>query len=520
MPGMAIILARLSDVRDDDERGIEGQVDDAYACARRLGWGMGPRATHVIIENAESGDALRGVSAFKRKKIRVPGSERAVLRTVRPGFRRALDMLGDGRADGLLAVDLDRAMRDPRDLEDLIDVVEASSPRIPVESVTGSLRLANDADVTMARVMVAVANKASRDTARRVARARLRAAMNGDTSAGGRRPYGWNADRTTLCGPEAAEIRDWHNAILAGVSLRQIAAGLHDRGVPSVTGAPWVAVTVRDMLLRPRNAGLTAYRPVSSGLPEGPPYSDAEIVGPGPWEAIVPESTWRAVCAILTDPSRRNGPGRPPRYLGSLIYLCGKCNDGTTLAISRSGSGQGRYARYTCMPERQRNGLPMTERQWHLGRDAAHVDEFVSETLIARLERPDAADLIQAPEAVDLTALRAEEASLRELLNEQARLHARRVLTGEQLAAGSRELQASLANVRAAITAAEESSPLAGLAGWPGIREIWPGLDLGRRRAVLRALADVTVLPAVRGGRLPGGGYFDSASVRIDWRRE
>jgi hypothetical protein len=52
----------------------------------------------------------------------------------------------------LVALDLDRLARDPRDLEDLMDVVEASSPRIPVQSVTGPLRLDNNADVAMARV--------------------------------------------------------------------------------------------------------------------------------------------------------------------------------------------------------------------------------------------------------------------------------------------------------------------------------------------------------------------------------
>ena len=163
-PRNAIILARLSDLRDDDERGADGQVSDGHDYARRIGWAIGPRLTHVIIENNEAGSGLRGVSAFKRRRIALPDG-RAELRTVRPGFRRALAMLADGRADGLIALDLDRAMRDPRDLEDLIDLVEQSSPRIPVESVSGSLRLANDADITLARVMCAVANKASRDTA-------------------------------------------------------------------------------------------------------------------------------------------------------------------------------------------------------------------------------------------------------------------------------------------------------------------------------------------------------------------
>ncbi len=45
-----------------------------------------------------------GVSAFKRRRITLPDG-RAELRTVRPGFRRALAMLADGRADGLGVVD-------------------------------------------------------------------------------------------------------------------------------------------------------------------------------------------------------------------------------------------------------------------------------------------------------------------------------------------------------------------------------------------------------------------------------
>ena len=112
-------------------------------------------------------------------------------------------MLADGRADGLIAIDLDRACRDPRDLEDLIDVVESRSPRVPVESVTGSLRLANDGDITMARVMVAVANKASRDTGRRVASSHMHRATGGQFR-GGPRPFGFEPDGTTLIPSEAA----------------------------------------------------------------------------------------------------------------------------------------------------------------------------------------------------------------------------------------------------------------------------------------------------------------------------
>ena len=196
-PRQAIRLTRISDARDDDTKGVDAQGRDCDGRAERIGWTIGPAATHHIVEN--------DTSAFKRKKILLPDGRRE-LRTVRPGFRQALAMLADGRADGLIAYDLDRAVRDPRDLEDLIDVVESKVSRIAVESVTGSLRLANDADVTMARVMVAVANKASRDTARRVARARQRQAEGGQWG-GGKRPFGFEPDGVTVNPVEAAGRR-------------------------------------------------------------------------------------------------------------------------------------------------------------------------------------------------------------------------------------------------------------------------------------------------------------------------
>jgi hypothetical protein len=416
-------------------------------------------------------------------------------------------MLADGRADGLIAYDLDRAVRDPRDLEDLIDVVESKDPRIPVESVTGSLRLANDADVTMARVMVAVANKASRDTARRVSRARRRQAENGEWG-GGKRPFGFEADGVTVNPPEAAEIRQAAAAILAGVSLAQVTASLRDRKVPTVTGAKWSTVTVRDMLLRPRNAGLMVYRAEGGRGPRKVRlYTDADLVGKAPWGEILPEETWRAVHAILTDPSRTVGPGPTPRWLGSRLYQCGVCDDGTTVVVSGHTSHGYRYQRYIC------------RETGHLSKSAVPCDKYVETVITDRLSRPDAAHLLIPPAGGDSTAadLRREVASLRELLNEQARLHARRVIDGQQLAAGSAELRVRLSTAEGSLSALEVTSPLVVIAGHPDAAAIWDGLDLGRKRAVLRAAVTVTLHPAPPGRR--AGGRFDTDSIDIDWKR-
>jgi DNA invertase Pin-like site-specific DNA recombinase len=194
LPQRAIVLTRISDARNGDVAGVARQEADARALADRLGWVIG----ETVVEN--------DTSAFKRRQVRLADGSKA-MRTVRPGFRRALSLLETGEADGLLAYDLDRVARDPRDLEDLIDVVESKNPRVPVESVTGSLRLANDGDVAMARVLVAVANKSSRDTSRRVARKHEELAVNGRPSGGGQRGYGYETDGMRVRPDEAAIVK-------------------------------------------------------------------------------------------------------------------------------------------------------------------------------------------------------------------------------------------------------------------------------------------------------------------------
>jgi site-specific DNA recombinase len=112
---------------------------------------------------------------------------------VRPRFRALLSSLARGGAEAMIAYELDRAVRDPRDLEDLIDAKVLYGFR--VLSTTGSLRLDNDSEIAMARVLVAMANTSSADTSRRVARASKQQALDGKWH-GGRAPTGtgWIAD--------------------------------------------------------------------------------------------------------------------------------------------------------------------------------------------------------------------------------------------------------------------------------------------------------------------------------------
>lgn len=479
-----MLYLRLSDARNENGSFVEREKK-LRLLAKRLGWTV----VAVVVENDVDPvtGKPRSASAFKRRTVTLTDGRR-VKRVVRPGFRRVLDDLAAGRADALIAEDLDRTMRDPRDAEDLIDVIREKGAF--ADSLSGSLKFTaggTDAEVLQARILVAVGHKSSADTARRVKEARERQAMDGRYG-GGSRAFGFELDGVTIRESEAAEIRRVADAFLAGASLNSLITDLRARKVPTVTGSRWAGSTLRTILRHPRLAGVAVYRGVE--------------VGRGGWEPILPEHVWRAVVGKLADPSRRTSPGNTPRWLGSLIYRCGRCDDGTTLRCTISGGSGKRGPAYRC---RERP---------HLTRTAGPLDDFVQKIITERLARPDAADLIAPAPDIDVDVVRAEASALRARIEALANnLDIDEVTLGRR----DRALRAKLAEVEAAMTAAEGRHPLAGIAGRPDAAEIWAGLDLGRRRAILDTLMTVTVMRAGI-GRGPDGSYFNPNSIDIEWK--
>ena len=303
-PQRAAVYVRISDDRAKDSAGVGRQEQDARALADRLGWTVGP----VITEN--------DVSAYKRRRIALPNG-RHELRVVRPGFRQLLDLIVSGAVDGMIAYDLDRTARDVRDLEDLIDAVEQRVPRLPVESVTGSLRLANDSDVTMARVMVAIANKSSRDSSRRIKRKHDELAEQGKYAGGGARRYGYERDGVTIRETEAETLRWAAREVLAGSTVSSLVRELNQRGMPPAKWHPplalsqWSSKALTDMLRSPRLAGLRVHR--------------GEVVGKAAWPAILDQETHEALVATLHQRGRGTVQPALVRWCNQLLF-CGHCD--------------------------------------------------------------------------------------------------------------------------------------------------------------------------------------------------
>ncbi len=280
------------------------------------------------------------MSAFKRKRVPLPDGTFGY-RVVRPEWEKILTALRRGDVNALMVPDIDRAMRDPRTLEDLIDVVELYG--VHVESLTGNIDLTTDSGISAARSLVNQRNQESRNKSRLVADGQRHAAMKGRNHGGPRRPFGWRKDRIRAHKREVAVIRAEVARILAGVSDTTLAQEWNARGIRTVTGAQWRASTVRNIYLSPRICGQVVYR--------GEVLRDADgAIVRGEWEPILTDEEYSAVVAKWAPagdmPSRLEGKGRGSRtsYLLSPFVRCGKCGAKMTGAKRRrNGETQRRY---------------------------------------------------------------------------------------------------------------------------------------------------------------------------------
>lgn len=445
-PQTAAIYARISDDREGAAAGVARQEADARALAERLGWSV----SHVVIEN--------DTSAYKRRKVTLP-SGRTELRVVRPGFRRLLDLIAAGEVDGLIAYDLDRTARDPRDLEDLIDAVESRHPRLPVESVSGSLRLANDSDVTMARVMVAVANKASRDSSRRIKRKHEELAQAGKFAGGGARRYGYESDGITVREDEAGAIRLAASRVLAGESATSICKDFDEQCILPVRATSWSSRTLIDILTSPRIAGLRVHR--------------GEVVGKAAWPAIIDQETHEALVAELH--SRSRGAGKPAlrHWCNGLLY-CGRCGHYLSAGYVRAG-----VHRYWCHPKRGGCGRVAISSQ---------VETDVESQVLGYLTQPDVLQAIargRTESSADDTrsAIAEDETQLRTL----SRMWAEKQITLDEYAEARTIIERRIKNAKGALLSVVPERVRAVLSS-SDVAEAWRFLEPSTRREVTRAV--------------------------------
>src|SRR4029077_8540413 len=303
-------------------------------------------------------------------------------RKPRPDYEEMMAALRGRRWRGILVWHIDRLYRQPRELEDLIDLCEHGV--VGFAPVTGGeYDLSAPEGQFMARMMVSVANKSSGDLSRRQLAKMVEVAQAGRPH-GGRRPYGYDNDRVTVLPDEAAVIRELATRLLAGESARSVCLDLNRRDLRTPTGRAWEVTPMTRMLLSPRMAGKRSHQTRRDRVERRP-----GSVTPAVWEGILSEPEQVSLRAILRDPRRRR-VGAPGRYLLSGLLRCHEC--GTNL-ITHPAWGRNKRT-YNCPPPPRGCGKVSVV--------ADRAEEFVRDALYARVATVKAAELDAEEQPLDI----------------------------------------------------------------------------------------------------------------------
>lgn len=458
----AALYCRISHAADGDRAGVDRQEQDCRRVCELRGW----EVAAVHIDNSRS--------AWKRNRQR-------------PGWDALLAGLAARSYDAVVVYHGDRLIRQPRDLEDLLDIAERG---VQLTSPTGQRDLADPDDRFILRIEAAHACRSSDDQSRRLRRKHVALAAEGREPGGGSRPFGYGADRHTIDDAEAALVHEAADRLLAGETLRGICADWTARGVATVSGRPWTTTVLRRVLTNPRTAGQRAHKGI--------------VTAAGTWPAILDDVTSHRLRALLLDPARRINRS-PRRYLLTGLLVCGHGECGAKM-VARPKADKRRA--YVCAAG-----------PGFVGCGAMSVlAEPVEAEVAARLFA--AVDQRRLVRAASLRRDGGAEAELvaavnqgRERLKFLASQWAGGLLDALSWETARAEVEQRMA--RASRQLAEVSRPPS---PWTGrgadLAAAWDGLSFDLRRAVLVAfVADVVLSSAVRGRN-----RFDPSRVSVGWR--
>jgi DNA invertase Pin-like site-specific DNA recombinase len=456
----AACYARISSDRAGDALGVARQIKDGRHICRERGWSP----VEYVDNDLTAADP----------------------KVTRPAYRAMLEAVERGEVIAVVAWDLDRLTRQPRELEDFLALADRVGLRHLV-TVADNVDPTTGDGLLVARIKAAVAAEEVAKTRKRLLRAKADKAERGEWN-GGPAPYG-RGPGMSIDAAEAEVLREAARRVLAGESFRGVALDLSDRGL-GPRGKRWAGGSnLAQRLTAPHVAGLRAHHAQLSAAT---------------WKPILDRETWERLRALRADPSRRTRVGAPARMLlTGGVGRCGKC--GAPLRARPTTNGRRRYG---CPPE--------GDHGYGCGgvtRDAEVLDGYVTEAVLARLEKADLGALV-AEDNIDVATLAAEYEAVNAKLAELAEAWATDAVTRAEWDAARAGLDARRRRVERELERARRSSTAAAIAG-PTVREAWDALDLDGRRAIIRELLPgaVTVHPIGRGRWRT----FDPATVTLGW---
>lgn len=441
------IYARVSSDRDGAALGVGRQVADCRRICQERGW----KPVEYVDNDLTAADP----------------------NVLRPQYQALLAAVKNGDLIAVVAWDLDRLTRQPRELEEFLHVADGAGLHNLVTVVDAVDPVTGDG-LLVARIKGAVAAEEVAKTRRRLIRAKADKASKGEWN-GGPLPFGRGLGMI-IKNREAAILREAAERVLAGESFRSVAFDLSDRDLGPAPGRRWSGGS---------NLALRLTAPHVAGLRRH--HNDLIV---GTWEPILAREMWERLRALRADPTRRTRVGAPARQLLSGgILRCGRC--GSPLRARPRADGTRRYG---CPPEGN-HGYGCGG----VARRADEVDVYVTEAVLTRLER---SDIPFADEAADVDSLVSEMELLDSKLAFFAEEFALDRVTRVEWGAATDALRDRRRRVESSLASTRQASGAAAVAGI-GVRDRWLDLSMDQQRDVIRELLpDGVVL------RSPGRGNW------------
>lgn len=468
------IYVRISDDKEGAGLGVTRQEQDCRALADRLGWWV----VDVYPDN--------DISAYDRRKTR-------------PEYRRMLDDIRTGRIQAVATWHTDRLHRQPRELEDFIDLLDEHA--ISVHAVRGGLLdLSTASGRLMARQFGNIARFESEHKSERIQRKVLELVREGKVSNGGYRPYGYRRIyqgegprrkilREEIEPCEADNIRGWVRRVLEGEALRKIVIDANERGIRTSTGGKWSMQGMRYLLISGRIAGWKEHK--------------RKVVGPAVWPAIISAGQHEELRRMLDNRNRFSGGARGVRVheLTGLVF-CGRGGCGARLTAGKRSNGS---KKYFCPPAEDGGCCRLVIKGDALEEMIGELIFRIAEQEVAGMPLPDHRD----EQREQLT---------KRVANLERKLEALGEAYADDDDADPLEMRRAASAMRAKIEAANDELSKLGTRKEAGadielLRERWPNLDAGRRHHVIAAFIErIDIAPAKFAGR------FDPERVTVTWR--
>lgn len=356
----AAIYCRISRDKTGAGLGVERQEGDCRELAQRLG----VTVSHVLVDN--------DLSAYSGKP--------------RPSYLSLLELMRNGQIGMVIAWHSDRLHRSMVELEEYVTASEVGGVTTHTAKA-GPLDLSTPSGRLVARQLGSVARYEVEHMIERQRSAKLQAAKSGKYL-GGQRPYGFEPQRTAIRESEAAVIRELAHRFTNGASYWSLAIDLNQRGILTQHGKDWNALKIRNLLIRPINAGIVDHKGV-------------EYVAES--AAILTKDEWDDLQAAISLSKRTSvHPGRTRKHVLQGYLFCGLC--GKKLFHKSKQQRDGSYkTTAACGKTDSQTGRP--NGCGKVSRMVEPIIDLLSDCIMARLESPELAASLATYES-DTTTLR------------------------------------------------------------------------------------------------------------------